>query len=674
MTDQFNQGPFGQQGNPQHGQPQQAGQQHPQQGQPQYGNPQQPQYQQPQQGQPQQVQQAVNNQPQFQPVGAQDSGSSSNLGRLGLIGALAVLLIGGAAALTFGVFGGSDGGADSPVAAAETMFQAAADQDPLGALSVILPSDFEAFVEPNVAVLEELVRLGILDDAVVEDGGPSFGDAFQFEITESFAFESTPLFGGSDQVNSVTVTAGQLVVTFDEEALDELSGDFLDLSGDEIDEAFDEATENLGGEVPEDDEQVSEIETATITFEPTRVVSVDQDGIEDIMDEPFEIITAQQDGRHYIAPSYWIAELIRRDFGAAEPNLGNRLVPTGADSPEEALNQLAKAASEFDFERAISLMDPEEFGALYFYWDLLDQDVEEAERQAASLLSDAGATWSLDLQSRSVEREGRTVVIPNGVAFSLTTADFDASIDLDPTGGSFGVTAQGSALNGDIEVDNDAQTASGQVNGNVEGESVDVQFNADLEAQSGEVTGSIGQEEIDISFDFDGECFNISGTALGEPINEQECGFGTAQQTDQPDINAIFDDLETPGFNAVERDGRWFISGAPTLSYFYVDILRAISEDEVEELRGFFEDAVNAQLNGALANDSFFTEEDFSSEPFEEFDVPPTTDFGEFEFEDFEFSEEDFQFEFDEDDFEFEFNEDDFNFEDITEELERQDA
>ncbi len=416
------------------------------------------------------------------------------------------------------------------------------------------------------------------------------------------------------------------------------------------------------------------------------------------MDEPFEIITAQQDGRHYIAPSYWIAELIRRDLGAAEPNLGNQLVPTGADSPEEALNQLAKAASEFDFERAISLMDPEEFGALYFYWDLLDQDVEEAERQAASLLSDAGATWSLDLQSRSVEREGRTVVIPNGVAFSLTTADFDASIDLDPTGGSFGVTAQGSALNGDIEVDNDAQTASGQVSGNVEGEPVNVQFNADLEAQSGAVSGSIGQEQIDINFSFNGDCFNVNGSVAGQPINEQECGFGTAETTDQPDLNAIFDDLETPGFNAVERDGRWFISGAPTLSYFYVDILRAISEDEVEELRGFFEDAVNAQLNGALANDSFFTEEDFSSEPFEEFDVPPTTDFGEFEFEfdeddfefdippttdfgefefefdegDFEFDEDDFEFEFNADDFEF--NADDFNFEDITEELERQDA
>jgi hypothetical protein len=111
------------------------------------------------------------------------------------------------------------------------------------------------------------------------------------------------------------------------------------------------------------------------------------------------------------------------------PTATQSVAPTGASSPEEAIREMLTAAGELDARKAISLMDPDEFGALQDYAPLFLTDLEKetAKVQGKYTLTfpDLNMTstksgnvakvkiskWSLDLKVNSIEGQPAQLVL-----------------------------------------------------------------------------------------------------------------------------------------------------------------------------------------------------------------------------------------------------------------------
>lgn len=283
-------------------------------------------------------------------------GSSRNK-LLGGVAAGALVIAAGAFAAT--QLAGADGGADSPEAAVESLFQAIGEEDLVGMAESVLPGERRTFIDPALEGLGHLQRWGVLDD----EFDSSDVSGFDLEV-EQLDLRVEPV--ADDIVNvyaSGTMSA-------------EVSGEEIPL-GDLVED-----------EIPEG-ESMSDLDA------PRESADFD-----DVM-----MTAVREDGRWYVSGTFTIAEYARMETGADVPD---GIPAIGADSPEEAVDGMIEAIESLQLEEMLGRLNPDEAQALQRYAPLF---LGDAQAEIDRAVAESGLEFSIDdVGYDVVRRDGIAVV------------------------------------------------------------------------------------------------------------------------------------------------------------------------------------------------------------------------------------------------------------------------
>ncbi len=304
----------------------------------------------------------------------------SNTGmRLGLAGALlAVTGFGGFAVKTAL---SEPAGPETPEQAMEAFFEAFANEDVVGMAETLLPSEREAYIDPTLAITDELERLEIFGKDVEI---ATFGT---LDITvEELVVQSTHLAEGFAMVESTAGTVHVIGGIEDVEALATI-GEWL-------------------GEEPE----------------PS------SDEVTDLSEEPLEMVAVEQNGVWYLSLTYSAAEEIRTDAGKPLPSFGAGPTPIGGATPETAIENFVNEMVDLDLEGMLTQLDPEEMRALYDYAPLFMSSTQAEIDGMLNEMRAEGVSWGItDLQLRTDDSRGRTIVLLDGLTFEASFDDNEIS-------------------------------------------------------------------------------------------------------------------------------------------------------------------------------------------------------------------------------------------------------
>jgi hypothetical protein len=265
-------------------------------------------------------------------------------------------------------------GSKSPEDAVRALFTAAGNEDVLGGLATLAPSERGMFSDDLLGILDELKRLEVLSDDF--DAGKVAGVDLEFTDLE---LAEKPVGEG---VTAVTVTGGT--------AKGSVTPSKLPLG--------DLVKENL------DEELSSETDTTT---EPLAE------------DEPFDIVTIRENGDWFVSIAYTAAEAMRKETGKAAPKFGEHGIEAkGSDTPEAATEAFIRAAIEFDPDAVLALLPPGEGRVFRDYAPLFISDLRDGAKEL-------GDTFSIDLSKIELESEGR------GTTSLVTVKSFVADADAD---------------------------------------------------------------------------------------------------------------------------------------------------------------------------------------------------------------------------------------------------
>jgi hypothetical protein len=299
--------------------------------------------------------------------GPAPSGSKGKLVAV-VVGALVLVAAGIFAITRLGGGDASAGGADSPEAAGQAVLDALGDEDVLGMIDVLLPGERETMRGPVSDLAGELTRLEVLsDDASLSDVG---GVDVVFATT---AVDVEPT-NAEDVVN--LRMHGDVSVAVDGEALP--IGDIV----------YD---------------NVPEADPAEVTVEAPEPVA-------------FEVpITAvRKDGRWYVSLFYSVAESARAEAGFDIP--ADPIVPTGGDSPEDAVDAFLAGTEALDLRAIVASLNPDEFEALQRYGPAF---LDEAQQE----IDTAGVELTLDEADYDVQGDGDRRAVAVTYLSGAITAD-----------------------------------------------------------------------------------------------------------------------------------------------------------------------------------------------------------------------------------------------------------
>lgn len=227
-------------------------------------------------------------------------------------------------------------GAGSPEEAVQQLFEAISEEDVLGVLDALPPSERDPLMRVQ-DVAKELGRLGVLSSDFALDGVKGVDLAF-----DNLRLSSMKL---GEDVSAVRVEGGTARWRVVPQQLP--LGDVVrDLLGDE-----------LGSEPESGSDEIT-----------TR--------------DEVELVTIEEGGRWYVSIWYSVAESIRKETREPAPVFGSGLTARGSDSPERAVRELVDAATRLDARRVIELLPPDEARALHDYAPLFLDDAESAAEDA----------------------------------------------------------------------------------------------------------------------------------------------------------------------------------------------------------------------------------------------------------------------------------------------------
>ncbi|MCU1346894.1 MAG: hypothetical protein JWL70_3160 [Acidimicrobiia bacterium] len=294
----------------------------------------------------------------------------------------------GAAAFAVTNVGGSASGSSSPDAAVQKLLDAASHEDILGALDTLPPGERDSFKQPLIDLVKELKRIGILSADAKLDAVKGA------EINFSDVKTQSTNVGDGKNVVSVALTGGKATLGFDPAKIP--LGDFL-------------VQKILKGKRPTGNSGTT---THTITG-----------------DENIKIATVKVDGDWYVSLWYTVAEAARTGAGLPVPDFGHPIANGGADSPEGAVQALAKAASQLDVRRIIELTPPDEARVLHDYGPLFLGKAEAAIKDLKSKNDFTIDEPKLTLTS-SGSGDRRTVAVKAATVSGTLKGDpFSASTD-----------------------------------------------------------------------------------------------------------------------------------------------------------------------------------------------------------------------------------------------------
>lgn len=276
---------------------------------------------------------------------------------------------------------GSGSGSSTPEGAVRALFDAAQNEDTLGVLASLLPSERESFQEPLEQIRNELVRLGILSADASLSGVPGLDLRF-----ENLTFKTTTL---ADGFAFVEATGGTVHSSVDPTKLP--FGKFL--------------RDTAGAALPQ---------RRTTTSEP-------------VADQDASMVAVQDGGKWYASIWYSVAESARRDAGAPLPSFGKGIAAQGSSSPEGAVRALVTALTKLDVRGMIALTPPDEMRALHDYASIFISAADAAASEARSHVR--VQVRKLDLTS---ERQGAQAIVKIAhVEFAVSAADGSFSVNFD---------------------------------------------------------------------------------------------------------------------------------------------------------------------------------------------------------------------------------------------------
>lgn len=247
--------------------------------------------------------------------------------------ALPVLVLG--AGVAFWNFKSSTGGADSPQAAVERLVRAVTDEDPLGVLAALDPSEGDLLRGAYKPTADQAASQGVIADK---------GDPLEsVDVNASDVRYSVEKLG--EKVAAVTITDGNFSASYDPSKLPaetrkDLPPDFL---------------EKQSGS--------------------TSVAELKRDS-----DQPLPVIvTLKRDNGWYVSVFYTIAEAIRGASDVAKPDFDHPPASQGADSPKGVIEQAAQAINAIDIDKGLQLIDPESLRVLVDYRGAIESLVDPSD-------------------------------------------------------------------------------------------------------------------------------------------------------------------------------------------------------------------------------------------------------------------------------------------------------
>jgi hypothetical protein len=272
-----------------------------------------------------------------------------------------------------------EGGADTPAAAVRRLFDALSNEDVLGVLEALPPSERDSLRTSVQQITAELSRLGVLATNVDLSDLPGI----ELEFT---GLRLVPTEVGTG-VTSVAVTAGSSTYRVDPDASP--LGDFV------------------RGLLPPSASKVVE-------------------GSDDLSDNEVFFTAIKEGDRWYVSLWYSTAEAARGK-GTTPPPFGRGLPARGAPTPEKAVEDLIRAAVGLDVRRLIELTPADEARALHDYAPLF---LPQAEAGVAEMKNAFSAQIrEIKLSSR---REGdSTVVKIDDISFRVQIPELGMAFDYD---------------------------------------------------------------------------------------------------------------------------------------------------------------------------------------------------------------------------------------------------
>jgi len=304
---------------------------------------------------------------------------------IGAAVAVVALVAAGVFALT--QIGGNDdkGGAARPTEAGQSLVKALNDEDILGAVDLLLPGERDTFRQPMIDLVDNLKRLDVLGS----DADPSKVSGVDINLTDAKVTADEP---AADDITTIHIAATDK---------SSINGKDLPL-GDII------VNEALGGEKP-------------------TTQSTSSGGPADLT-----VTTVEKDGRWYLSLFYSVAENARQDGRTSTPVPDKGVALAGADEPEDAVDQMAKALTKLDFATMIGGLNPNEAEALQRYAPIF---LDSADTRAKDM--DAKVTYSDAKYNVSGSGSHRHVTIS---AFKLAIAADDQTATVEVKDGCAVVT------------------------------------------------------------------------------------------------------------------------------------------------------------------------------------------------------------------------------------------
>ena len=296
--------------------------------------------------------------------------------RVGLVVAVAVLLIAGLASISY-VSGGR--GSNSPEDAVSALSAAISDEDLLGVLDALAPSERDILRDTVDDVTKELRRLDVVDDDVDLSGVDGVDiDVRDLQLSTRTLGEGVAVVAVNGNV-VYGVTPGELP-----------SGGFLEDSLDPAQADAESGTQAIEG---------------------------------------LQLVTIEDGGGWYVSLFYSLADAARRDADLPVPDFGNGVEADGEGSPEAVIRAMVEAGTSLDVERAIELIDPYEGRVLHDYAPLF---LEEAKAAA----SDARDEFEVDVHELDLrtDRDGdEAYVTVTRLEATVGTDDGDVDVEFDGT-------------------------------------------------------------------------------------------------------------------------------------------------------------------------------------------------------------------------------------------------
>lgn len=424
--------------------------------------------------------------PGYGPPGWQTTGTTRKglPGRTAVVSIVAVLAALASGFAVVNIATGGESGAASPEAAVEDFFGAIGDQDAIGVLEKLDPGERDLMM-PFVKDLEsDLSRLGLTEDMDLSNV-----PGVELEVT-GLEVEAEELEPGLSQVN---VTAGEISYETlpDDVPIGNVLNDLIEANDGEVDIR-------------------AESDSADLAEDP---------------EEPIFLMATESGGRWHVSLGFTIAEYARQSDYEPQPRpaLADAIEPDGADSPEEAVQNFAAAASEVDMERMISLLPPDSMRALQVYAPMF---LEDAQRDVDESIAEEGL--ELDIQVNEMDTSDVDVgtrVVPTNISVSYSTDEDGEST----------MTYDGDCLE-------------------VEGEMAD-EFNEDM-----------GDSKV---------CWEDVSESIETDLSDEE-------QAELEELTALFEDFE-PGIVVVEVDGQHYIDPLRTFGDVFVQVLAGVDRSDLEE-------------------------------------------------------------------------------------------